>query len=208
MKYNVAISSGDKWAFTLNWGLQVSTTDPIIAGMAGRYASALFELALEAGNLKETAKDINAFGKLLRENEDLQRLVSSPVITADQQHGAISAILDKAAIKGLVANSLMLITKNRRLSGLRDIIKAFNALHARHKGEVEADVTSAAELSDDQMKTLKSTLKAAVGQDVELRTNVDPSLIGGLMVKVGSRMIDSSLKTKLNNLKTTMKEVG
>lgn len=186
----------------------MSGNDSIIAGMAGRYAGALFELAIDSGELDTVAKDMNAFGKLLSESEDLRRLVSSPVFSAEEQQSAISAVLDKSGIKGLVANSLLLITHNRRLSAISDIIKAFNALHARHKGEVSAEVTSAVELSDDQLKELKSTLKAAVGQDVDLIKSVDPTLLGGLIVKVGSRMIDSSLRTKLNNLETTMKEVG
>ena len=186
----------------------MSSNDPIIAGMAGRYAAALFELAKESGELDGAAKNLNAFGKILDESEDLRRLVSSPIFSAKDQQRAISAILNKADITGIVANSLLLITQNRRLMAVGDIIKAFNALHASHKGEVEAEVTSAVELSDDQLVSLKSTLKAAVGQDVGLKTNVDPSLLGGLVVKVGSRMIDSSLKTKLNNLETTMKEVG
>ena len=176
--------------------------------MAGRYAAALFELAVDGGELDNTAGDFNAFGKILDESEDLQRLISSPVFSAEDQEQAISAILKKVGIGGLVSNALRLITKNRRLYAAADIIKAFNALHARHKGEIEAEVTSAVELSADQLTELKSTLKSVMGQDVGLKTHVDPALLGGLIVKVGSKMIDSSLKTKLNNLETTMKEVG
>jgi len=203
-----SLTFGDNGAFALNWGLQVSGNNPIIAGMAGRYAAALFESALASGNLDNTAKDFNAFGTMLNESEDLRRLVSSPVFTAEQQQSAVASILNKAGITGLVSNALQLITKNRRLYAAADIIKAFNALHARHKGEIEAEVTSAVALSGDQLNELKATLKSIVGQDVGLKTSVDPSLLGGLIVKVGSRMIDSSLKTKLNNLETTMKEVG
>jgi len=186
----------------------VSGNNPIIAGMAGRYAAALFELAVDGGELDNTASDFNSFGKILDESEDLRRLISSPVFSAEDQQLAISAILKKAGIGGLVSNALQLITKNRRLYAAADIIKAFNAMHARHKGEIEAEVTSAVVLSADQLTELKSTLKSAMGQDVGLKTHVDPALLGGLVVKVGSRMIDSSLKTKLNNLETTMKEVG
>ena len=186
----------------------MSGNNPIIAGMAGRYAAALFELAVDAGEIDNAAKDFNAFGKMLDESEDLRRLISSPVFSAEDQQSAITAILDKAGIKGLVSNGLHLIAKNRRLYAAADIVKAFNALHAHHKGEIEAEVTSATELSADQLNELKTTLKSAMGQDVGLKTNVDPSVLGGLIVKVGSRMIDSSLKTKLNNLETTMKEVG
>ncbi len=191
-----------------NGNYQVSGKDPIIAGMPGRYATALFELAEEAGELKSAAEDLNAFAKALHESDDLERLVSSPVFTAEQQQGAIAAIVKKAGYSGLVANFFALVARNRRLFAVGDMIKAFNLLLARHKGEVDAEVTSATELSKAQIKSLKSTLKSAVGQDVELHTHVDPSLLGGLVVKIGSRMIDSSLKTKLNNLETTMKEVG
>ena|GEM_PF-13304 len=207
-KINIAHTTGVKSADALNWGLQVSGNNPIIAGMAGRYAAALFELAVDGGELDNTASDFNSFGKILDESEDLRRLISSPVFSAEDQQLAISAILKKAGIGGLVSNALQLITKNRRLYAAADIIKAFNAMHARHKGEIEAEVTSAVVLSADQLTELKSTLKSAMGQDVGLKTHVDPALLGGLVVKVGSRMIDSSLKTKLNNLETTMKEVG
>ena len=186
----------------------MSGNNPVIAGMAGRYASALFELADDAGEIEGAAKDINNFGKMLSESDDLQRLVSSPAFGADQQQNAIDAIVTKANIKGVVANGLRLIAKNGRLSAISDIIKAFNVLHAHHKGEVEAEVISAVDLSDDQLTELKTTLKSIVGKDVGLKTSVDASLLGGLIVKVGSRMIDSSIKTKLNNLETTMKEVG
>lgn len=182
--------------------------DPIIAGMAGRYATALFELAIESKKLKAVEADLNAFGAMLKDSKDLQRLVRSPVFSAEEQQGAIAAIAKKAKISGTVANFLELIAKNRRLFAVEDMIRAFNALAAQHRGEVTADVTSAAKLSAEQTKALKASLKSVTGKDVQLETHVDPALLGGLVVKVGSRMIDTSLRTKLDNLQYAVKEVG
>ncbi|MFQ5626012.1 MAG: F0F1 ATP synthase subunit delta [Methyloligellaceae bacterium] len=182
--------------------------DPIISGMAGRYATALFELALESRKLKKVEADLSTFNALLEGSKDLQRLVRSPVFSADEQRRAIAAIASKAKISGITANFLELIALNRRLFAVHDMIRAFHALAARHRGEVSAQVTSANKLSPQQTTALKASLKAAIGQDVQLTSHVDPALLGGLVVKVGSRMIDTSLKTRLDNLQYAMKEVG
>lgn len=182
--------------------------DPIIAGMAGRYALALFELALEAKKLKNVEADLKGFAGLLDGSADLERLVRSPVFSAEEQARSIAAIAKGAKMSPLTTNFLQLIARNRRLFAVRDMIRAFNALTARHRGEVTAEVTSANKLSAEQTKSLKAALKSAVGQDVQITAHVDPALLGGLVVKVGSRMIDTSLKTKLNNLQIAMKEVG
>jgi len=176
--------------------------------MAGRYASALFELADEAGSLDTIAGDLDGFAAMLDESEDLRRLVRSPVFSSDEQLQAVSAVLAKAGVTDLTANFFKLVARNRRLYSVPDMIGAFRVLLAQHRGEVSADVTSAVELDDAQTASLKATLKETVGQDVQMNTTVDPSILGGLIVKVGSRMVDSSLKTKLNNLKVAMKEVG
>jgi len=176
--------------------------------MTGRYASALFELANEAGSLDKVAGDLNGFAALLDESTDLQRLVRSPVFSADDQAKAITAVLNQAGVSDLTANFFKLVAKNRRLFAVGDMIGAFRAILAEHRGEVSADVTSAVALDNQQMDQLRSTLKETMGQDVQINTTVDPSILGGLIVKVGSRMVDSSLKTKLNNLKVAMKEVG
>ncbi len=176
--------------------------------MPGRYATALFELAQDAGELEAVEKDLAGFETMLNESEDLQRLVRSPVFTAAEQVRAISAILAKTDFSTLTTNFVSLVAKNRRLFAVRDMVRAFRALLAAHRGEVTADVTSATSLSDAQVSALKESLKAAVGKDVQLNTHVDESLLGGLVVKVGSRMVDSSLKTKLQSLKIAMKEVG
>ncbi len=182
--------------------------DPIIAGMAGRYATALFELALESKKLKKVEADLRKFNALLEGSKDLQRLVRSPVFSAEDQRRAIAAIASRAKISGVTANFLQLIAQNRRLFAVGDMIRAFHALAAKHRGEVSAQVTSAHKLSAQQTKALKASLKSAIGQNVQLTSHIDPALLGGLVVKVGSRMIDTSLKTKLDNLQFAMKEAG
>ncbi len=176
--------------------------------MAGRYATALFELALDARKLKQVEKELSSFIAMLDGSADLRRLVRSPVYSSEAQARALATILAKAKIKGLTANFLGLITNNRRLFAVRDIARAFQALTALHRGETSAEVASASKLSAAQLKRLKTTLKSMLGQDVAVTTSVDPALLGGLIVKMGSRMIDNSLKTKLDNLKVAMKEVG
>jgi len=176
--------------------------------MAGRYATALFELALEAGTVDSVLADLQRFDALLDLSVDLARLVRSPVFTAAVQSKALAAVLDKAGIGGLAAQFLKVVTSNRRLFAVRNIVKAYAALVARHKGEVTAYVTVAEPLSDAHRNEIRNTLNAVTGKDVRVEVKVDPSIIGGLVVKLGSRMVDSSLRTKLNALKHAMKEVG
>jgi F-type H+-transporting ATPase subunit delta len=185
----------------------VAGEHPIDAGLAGRYATALFELALEAGTVDSVSADLKKFAALLDESADLMRLVRSPVFTAGVQSKALAAVLDNAEITGLAAQFLMVVTSNRRLFAVRDIVKAYGALVARHKGEVTASVTVAEPLSDAHRNEIRNTLNAVTGKDVQVDVKVDPSIIGGLVVKLGSRMVDSSLRTKLNALKHAMKEV-
>jgi F-type H+-transporting ATPase subunit delta len=182
-------------------------TSPV-SGVAERYANALFELALDDKSLAKVEKDLGRFGALIDENPDLARLVRSPVFSAADQSRAVVAVLDKAGIGGLVANVVKVAAANRRLFVVPEIIAAFRRLAAKHRGEVSAEVVSAEPLADRHVAELKAALKASLGKDVTLETSIDPSLIGGLVVKVGSRMIDGSLKTKLNSLKLAMKEVG
>jgi F-type H+-transporting ATPase subunit delta len=186
----------------------VATDDTIVEGMAGRYAAALFDLAKEAGSIPAVEADLGKFQSLLDMSEDLRRMVRSPVISTEDQSKAAGAILAKAGISGLAGNFLNLITANRRLFAVSDMIKGFAALAAKSRGEASAEVTSAVALNDAQIAALKETLKASVGKDVSLKTRVDPGLLGGLIVKVGSRMIDSSLKTKLQNLKVALSGTG
>jgi F-type H+-transporting ATPase subunit delta len=182
--------------------------DPITSGMAGRYATALFELALEQKAVDAVKSDLERFDALIAASPDLYRLVRSPVFTADEQVKALRAVLGETGIGGLAANFLLLVARNRRLFSVRAMVKAYKALVARHKGEVTAQVTAAEGLSDAHLAALKDALKAVTKQEVQLDLNVDPAVIGGLIVKLGSRMVDSSLRTKLNAIRHAMKEVS
>ena len=175
--------------------------------MAARYASALFDLALEGMVTDAVKVELDKFDQLVAGSADLNRLVRSPVFGLDEQLKALSAILDKAGIKGLAANFLRVITTNRRLFAARDMIRGYRMLVARHKGEVTAHVTVAEKLSDKNLDALKGALKTVTGgKDIDFDVNIDPAIIGGLIVKVGSRMVDTSLRTKLNLIKLAMKE--
>jgi len=180
----------------------------IVSGVSGRYATALFELALEQRNVDAVKSDLDRFATLVHENPDLARLVRSPVFGADEQTKALTAVLASANIGGLAANFLRLVASNRRLFSVGAIIKSFRLLVARHKGEVTAEVTVAEKLEGKHLGALKNALKNVTGKDVDLDVKVDPSIIGGLIVKLGSRMVDTSLKTKLNAIKHAMKETG
>jgi F-type H+-transporting ATPase subunit delta len=185
--------------------LLVATDETMTASVAGRYASALFDLAKEQNAVPAVEADLVTFNSLLHESEDLRSMVRSPIISANEQGKAIAALAAKSQIGALSANFLALVAKNRRLFVLPDMIRDFRSLAAKARGEVPAEVTSAIALTDAQVATLKETLKASAGKDVVLATKVDPSLLGGLIVKIGSRMVDSSLKTKLANLSVALK---
>ena len=183
-------------------------SETIVSGVAGRYASALFALALDAKAVDKVLKDLDGFSSMLDSSSDLQRLVTSPVFSAEEQSGAIAALVKKAKFSDLTANFLGLVAKNRRLFAVSEMMTAYRALAAEHRGEITAKVTSASVLGAAQLKALKTSLKSVVGKNVLVNQKVDESLLGGLIVQIGSRMIDSSLRTKLNNLKLAMKEVG
>lgn len=186
----------------------MAAEDSTVSGVSGRYATALFELARDGKNVDAVKADLDRFSALLNESADLKRLVRSPVFTADEQGKALSAVLAKAGIGGTTAKFLQVLTANRRLFAVADVIRAFRALVAKFKGEATADVTVAEQLNDKNLDALKSALKSVTGKDVALNVTVDPSIIGGLVVKLGSRMVDSSLRTKLNSIKNAMKEAG
>jgi len=186
----------------------VAAEDPSVFGVSGRYATALFELARDEKSIDAVKADLDKFAALLAESEDLKRLVRSPVFAAEAQLKALSAVLDRAGISGISANFLNVLTANRRLFAVADVVRAFNALVAKFKGEASADVTVAEALSDKNLDALKTALKSVTGKDVALNVKIDPSIIGGLIVKLGSRMVDSSLRTKLNSIKHAMKEAG
>jgi len=186
----------------------VAAEDPSVSGVSGRYATALFELARDEKSIDAVKADLDRFDAMLAESTDLKRLVRSPVFSADTQLKALIAVLDKAGITGIAANFLKVLTRNRRLFAITDVIRAFRALVAKFKGEASADVTVAERLSDRNLDALKTALKSVTGKDVALNVKIDPSIIGGLVVKLGSRMVDSSLRTKLNSIKHAMKEAG
>lgn len=186
----------------------MAAEDPSVSGVSGRYATALFELARDAKSIDAVKADLDKFDAMLGESADLKRLVRSPVFAADAQLKALSAVLDKAGISGTAANFLKVLTNNRRLFAVADVVRDFRALVARFKGEAGAEVTVAEPLSDKNLDALKAALKQVSGKDVTLNVKVDPSIIGGLVVKLGSRMVDSSLRTKLNSIKHAMKEAG
>lgn len=183
-----------------------SETSSVTASVEGRYASALYDLATEQGQVAEVEGHLTAFQNLLSGSNDLQRMIKSPVFSAEEQAGAMSAILEKVGISGVTANFFALVAKNRRLFAIPGIIKAFKQLAASGRGEVTAQVTSAAPLTDEQVAALRTSLRAKVGKDVVLDQAVDPEILGGLIVKVGSRMVDNSLRTKLNAMKVGLKK--
>jgi F-type H+-transporting ATPase subunit delta len=184
----------------------VAAAEPLVSGMAGRYATALFELASETNAIDAVKADLERFDALVAESADLDRLVRSPVFSADEQLAALSAVLDKAGIGGLTAKFLKLITANRRLFAVRAMARAYRELVADHKGEATAEVTVAEPLKDEHLDALRTALKSVSGKDIDLDVKVDPAIIGGLVVKLGSRMVDSSLRTKLNAIRHAMKE--
>jgi F-type H+-transporting ATPase subunit delta len=180
--------------------------ETIVSSMAGRYAAALFDLAVEDDGIDAVKADLERFDGLVAENPDLMRLVRSPVFSADEQLQGLSAVLERAGIGGLAAKFLKLVTANRRLFAVRDMVKAFRELVADYKGEATAEVTVAEPLKDDHAAALKGALHAISGKQVDLAIKIDPAIIGGLVVKLGSRMVDSSLRTKLNAIRHAMKE--
>lgn len=186
----------------------MAAEDTQVSGMAGRYALALFELASESNSTDAVEKALDAFQALIDESEDLRRLVRSPVFSAEDQLKAVSALTAKADIGGIAANLLKVVASNRRLFAVSSIIRDFKILVARSRGEISAQVTVAEAMSAAQESALVAALKEALGKEPKIAVKVDPAILGGLIVKVGSKMVDSSLKTKLNSIKTAMKEVG
>jgi len=180
----------------------------VLTQIARPYASALFDLASGEGRLTAVESDLTALSRLADESPDFSRFLKSPVIGAEAKSAALEPVLASMALDPVVANFLRVVARNGRLFALTAIIRAFRELAAKGRGETAADVTSAVPLSPAQLSALAANLKARLGKTVTLTEHVDASLIGGLVVKVGSQMIDSSLKTKLSQMKIAMKEVG
>jgi F-type H+-transporting ATPase subunit delta len=186
----------------------VAETSSLSASIAGRYATALFELAQESGTLEQTEADIAQLSDALEASEDLRSLISNPIYTRDDQARAIAAVGQALGLSDLTGNLVGLMAAKRRLFVLPQLVQTFRALMAEHRGEITAEVTAAKALSDAQLASLAETLKGAIGREVNLNVKVDEDIIGGLIVKVGSKMIDTSIRSKLASLQNVMKEVG
>jgi F-type H+-transporting ATPase subunit delta len=187
---------------------QVPSKTQGTTGLAGRYAAALFELADEAKRLDVVADDLRFLSRMIEENSELVRLIYSPILSRDAQGNALAAIMEKAGISELTRQFVGLVGANRRLFVLADMMRAYLAALALQRGEVTAEVVSAKALTEKQTHALVDGLKRAVGAAVSLDSRIDPGLLGGLVVKLGSRMVDSSLRTKLQRLRLAMKGVG
>ncbi|MFZ5615894.1 MAG: F0F1 ATP synthase subunit delta [Pseudomonadota bacterium] len=183
-----------------------AASSPTASGAALRYAEAFFDLALEQNSLDRAEADLKTLGRLAETSADFRAFLTSPVYGADDKARAIAAIAEKAGVSQLTQDFLGVVAKNRRLFALEGILAAFAKRLADHRGEVSAEAIAAAPLSDDQTKRLRGEIERIVGKAVNLSVKVDQDLLGGMIVKVGSKMIDSSLKTKLNRLKSVMKE--
>lgn len=179
--------------------------EPHNAGLAGRYATALFELATQERAVDTVAQDLAGLKALLSENPNLALLVKAPVFSADEQRAGMEAVLRRMEAAPLTLKFVLTLAKKRRLFALTDIIRAFEEQLGRQRGEIDAEVSAARPLSESETTELKAVLKSKLGREARLSTKVDPSLLGGLVVKVGSRMIDSSLRTKLEGLRSAMR---
>ncbi len=180
----------------------------LTSALAGRFATAVFALAHERKALDEVAADLDRIASMIEESQEFRRLIRSPILKRAEQGRAANAVLEAAGVGDLARNLVGLLAEKRRLFVLSDIIRAYRAQLSRHRGEVSAVATAARPLTDDQVEALKKSLARTIGQEVILSTEVDEGLLGGLVVRVGSRMFDSSLSTRLTNLKTAMKGVG
>lgn len=180
-----------------------------VSGVAGRYAQALFDLAKETKTADTVAADLATVQGLIDESDDFRRFLRNPSFAAEEQIAALDAILNKAGVAGIAANFLKLVAHKRRLFALENMIRDYNKLHDAENNVSRAEVTVAEELKPAHVKALKDALASVAGSsDVNMEVRVDPSIIGGMIVKLGSRMVDSSLRTKLNTIRTRMKEVG
>lgn len=180
----------------------------ISTGIAQRYATAVFELAKEAKKIKVIEADLTALHDVMSTSDDFRALIHSPIYTRDEQAAAVTALAKKMKLSPMMGNTLSLMAQNRRLFVLPQLVQTLRDIIADDKGEVTADVTSAKALTKTQAEKLAASLKKTTGKTVTLHQSVDESLIGGLIVKVGSKMIDTSISSKLNSLQNVMKEVG
>ena len=187
---------------------QVAADSSGATGLAGRYATALYELAEYDKQLDVVAGDLQQLGSMIEGSADLARLIKSPVISRDDQIKAMDALNDAAGFSVLTKNFVGVVAENRRLFAITSMIKAYQTLLAESRGEATAEVVSAKALSDAQLQAVEVALKKAIGSKVQIEQRVDETLLGGLVVRVGSRMVDNSLKTKLQKMRLAMKGIG
>jgi F-type H+-transporting ATPase subunit delta len=183
----------------------VDDSSGIQASLAGRYALALFELAQDAKQIEAVSASLATLRAAIDQSDDLRALIASPLVARDEQASAVGAVVGSLEIDPLTGNFVGVLTQNRRLPQLPAVIRAYNMLAARHRGEITAEVTSARPLDDDQVSAIRQHLRSRVGRDIAVDLSVDPAILGGLVVKIGSQMIDSSIRTKLNTLAHAMK---
>ena len=175
------------------------------ASLAGRYARALFDLAQDGGTLAAVEASMARLGDALAGSAELKALVASPVVSRTDAARTIAAVSAQLSLDPLTGNFLGVLARNRRLGKLGEVVRAFASMTAAHRGEVSADVTSAHPLDTAQVEALKAKLKSRLGRDVAVNLTVDPAILGGLVVKVGSRLMDASIRTRLNTLAAAMK---
>ena len=177
----------------------------IQASLSGRYAVALFELARDGGSLDSVAGNLAGLKQALAESTEFKALINSPLVGREAAAKAIAAVAAQMGVDPLTTKFLGVLAENRRLAQLPAVIRAFETLLSNHRGEVRAEVTSAHPLGKAQTSALQKTLRARVGREVAIEAKVDPAILGGLVVKIGSQMIDSSIRTRLNTLALAMK---
>ncbi|MCK5933517.1 MAG: F0F1 ATP synthase subunit delta [Fulvimarina manganoxydans] len=186
----------------------MATSSSPVSEVADRYAQSLFDLARDDGAIETVEGELASFRTLIEENGDFRRLIESPAFSADDQLKAITAIVDNVQPSPLTGNFLKVVARNRRLFVLPGMIRRFGELATAHRGEIEAEVTTAQPLGDEDREALRQAIGSYAGKTVTMRERVDPAILGGLIVKIGSRQIDTSIRTKLNSLKLALKEVG
>jgi len=188
------------WSF---W--RVETSGGIRASLAGRYASALFDLARDERQIEAVGRSLDLLAQALADSRDLSELATSPLIDREEAGRAFAAVADQLGLDGLTKNFLAVLARNGRKNQLPNVIRAFRRLAAEHRGETTAEVVTAHPLKDDQLAALKAQLRGRAGRDVAIETRIDPEILGGIVVKMGSQMIDASIRTKLNRLAEAMK---
>jgi F-type H+-transporting ATPase subunit delta len=184
---------------------RVDISGGIQASLAGRYAIALFELANEQKKLESVGANLAEIGQALADSGEFAELITSPLVGRDEAARAVAAVAEAMKLDPITANFLGVLARNRRLSQLGAVIRTFNTLAARHRGEINAEVTSAHPLDDGQVDAIKANLRTRMGRDIAVDLHVDPAILGGLVVKIGSQRIDGSIRTKLNSLAQAMK---